>query len=38
MSDTVLGYRSLRDVRGPLLAWLQARAAAAPRVAPLPGP
>ena len=38
MSDAVLGYRSLSDVRGPLLAWLQARAAAAPRVAPLPGP
>lgn len=26
MSEAVLGYRSLRDVREPLLAWLRARA------------
>jgi dimethylamine monooxygenase subunit A len=36
MSDAVLGYRSLRDVRAPLLAWLRERAAAAPPAAGLP--
>ncbi len=38
MSEAVQAYRSLKDVREPLLRWLDARAGTASADAPAPGP